>query len=71
MQSCGVDRGWGPAGTLFLNSSSSGVDSGANTVFTERWGGSDFSTSGAGTSKAIFWTLLGRPHQLRKTLKNQ
>ena len=56
--SCSVGRGWRPAGTLFLNSSSSGVDSGTNNV----WRGSDFSTSGAGTSKAKFcgscWTAL-------------
>ena len=54
--------GWRPAGTLFLNSSSSGVDSGTNTVFAERWGGSDLSTSGARTSKAKFrgscWTAI-------------
>ena len=54
--------GWRPAGTLFLNSSSSGVDSETNTVFAERWRSSDFSTIGAGTSKAKFcgscWTVL-------------
>ena len=71
-KSCGVARGWRPAGTLFLNSSSSGVDGGTNTVFAERWRSSDFSTIGAGTSKAKFrgscWTVH---RQLRKTLKNQ
>ena len=37
-------------------------DSGTYTLFAERWGGSDFSTSGAGTSEAICcgscWTAL-------------
>ena len=39
-----------------------GVDGGTNTVFAERWRSSDFSTIGAGTSKAKFcgscWTVL-------------
>ena len=62
IQSCGVARGWRPAGTLFLNSSSSGVDGRTNTVFAERWRSSDFSTIGAGTSKEKFcgscWTVF-------------
>ena len=47
---------------VLLNSSSSSVGSGTNTVFAERWRSSDFSTIGAGTSKAKFfgscWTVL-------------
>ena len=42
-----------------------------NTLFAERWGGSDFSTSGAGTSKAKFrgscWTALTYRGRFRRT----
>ena len=59
---CCVGRGWRPAGTLFLSSSFVRCLQQNNTVFAERWGGSDFSTSGEGTSKAKFrgscWTAL-------------
>ena len=56
-----MGRGWRLAGTLFLNSSSSGVDSGTNTV-TESSG---LSTSGAGTSKAKFCGVSSRSRAVR------
>ena len=71
IQSCSVDRGWRPTSTLFLGSSSSCVYSRTNTVFAERWGGSDFSTSGAGTPETQFcgscWTALTIRGRFRRT----
>ena len=47
------------------------VHSRTNIVFAERWRGSDFSTSGAGTSKAQFrgscWTALTNRGRFRRT----
>ena len=56
---------------LFLNSSSSSVDGGTNTVFAERWGGGLFNKWCRNFQSEILWILLDSPRQLRKTLKNQ
>ena len=59
-QSCSVARGWRPAGTLFLNSSSSGVDGGTNIVFAERWRSLDFQQLVQELPKRNFVDLVGQ-----------
>ena len=54
IQSCSVDRGWRPTGSLFLSSSSSGVHGRTNVVLAQRWRGLDLSTSGPVTPKTQF-----------------
>ena len=70
MQSCGVDRGWRPAGALFLSSSSPGVYGRTNVVLAEEMEKLEpFNKWCENSRNGISLILSDSPHQSRKISK--